>query len=80
MENRFTDAAGMLLEEMQSWYEGLVTMLPNLVVALIVALAGFFVPVPLMALDLLIGLLQAYIFTILASVYVGAAIRVGEES
>ena len=33
-----------------------------------------------MALDLLIGLLQAYIFTILASVYVGAAIRVGEES
>ena len=80
MENRFTDAADMLLEEMQSWYEGLVTMLPNLVVALIVALAGFFVPVPLMALDLLIGLLQAYIFTILASVYVGAAIRVGEES
>ncbi|MCB9701270.1 MAG: F0F1 ATP synthase subunit A [Myxococcales bacterium] len=52
----------------------------HLVVALIVALAGFFVPVPLMALDLLIGLLQAYIFTILASVYVGAAIRVGEES
>ena len=26
----------------------------------------------------LIGLLQAYIFTILASVYIGAAIRVGE--
>ncbi len=52
----------------------------HLVVALIVALVGFFVPVPLMALDLLIGLLQAYIFTILACVYVGAAIRVGEES
>jgi F-type H+-transporting ATPase subunit a len=50
----------------------------HLVVALIVALVGFLVPVPLMALDLLIGLLQAYIFTILASVYVGAAIRVGE--
>ncbi|MCA9693359.1 MAG: F0F1 ATP synthase subunit A [Nannocystaceae bacterium] len=52
----------------------------HLVVALIVALTGFFVPVPLMALDLLIGLLQAYIFTILSCVYVGAAIRVGEES
>jgi F-type H+-transporting ATPase subunit a len=50
----------------------------HLIVALIVALVGFFVPVPLMALDLLIGFLQAYIFTILASVYVGAAIRVGE--
>ncbi len=51
----------------------------HLVVAVLVALVGFFVPVPLMALDLLIGLLQAYIFTILACVYVGAAIRVGEE-
>ena len=46
--------------------------------ALLVALAGLFVPVPLMALDLLIGLLQAYIFTVLACVYIGAAIRVGE--
>lgn len=50
----------------------------HLVVALIVALVGLLVPVPLMALDLLIGFLQAYIFTILASVYIGAAIRVGE--
>jgi len=49
----------------------------HLVVALIVALVGPFVPVPLMALDLLIGLLQAYIFTVLAGVYLGAAIRVG---
>jgi F-type H+-transporting ATPase subunit a len=51
----------------------------HLVVVVIVALVGLIVPVPLMALDLLIGLLQAYIFTILASVYIGAAIRVGEE-
>lgn len=50
----------------------------HLIVALIVALTGLIVPVPLMALDLLIGLLQAYIFTILACVYIGAAIRVGE--
>ncbi|MEZ4337275.1 MAG: F0F1 ATP synthase subunit A [Sandaracinaceae bacterium] len=51
----------------------------HLVVALIVALVGLVLPVPLMALDLLIGFLQAYIFTVLASVYIGAAIRVGEE-
>ena len=46
---------------------------------LLVALVGPFVPVPLMALDLLIGLLQAYIFTVLSVVYVGAALRRGEE-
>ena len=50
----------------------------HLIVVLLVALTGFLVPVPLMALDLLIGLLQAYIFAILATVYVGAAIRAGE--
>jgi F0F1-type ATP synthase membrane subunit a len=32
-----------------------------------------------MALDLLIGLLQAYIFAVLATVYIGAAIRMGED-
>jgi F-type H+-transporting ATPase subunit a len=51
----------------------------HLVVALLVALAGFLVPAPMMALDLLIGLLQAYIFAILATVYIGAAISAGEE-
>ena len=51
----------------------------HLVVSLIVAMVGALVPVPLMALDLLIGFLQAYIFTILACVYVGAAIRIGES-
>ena len=50
----------------------------HLIVGLMVALVGFFVPIPLMALDLLIGLLQAYIFTILACVYVGAAVSIGE--
>jgi F-type H+-transporting ATPase subunit a len=52
----------------------------QLVVALLVALTGFLVPMPLMALDVLIGLLQAYIFTILAIVYVGAAIRIGDSA
>jgi F-type H+-transporting ATPase subunit a len=51
----------------------------QLIVALLVAIAGFLVPMPLMALDLLIGLLQAYIFAVLATVYVGAAIRAAEE-
>jgi len=51
-----------------------------LIVALIVALVGVFVPMPLMALDLLIGMLQAYIFAVLSTVYIGAALRVREES
>jgi F-type H+-transporting ATPase subunit a len=51
----------------------------HLVVALLVALVGLLAPMPLMALDLLIGLLQAYIFAILATVYIGAAIGAGEE-
>lgn len=42
-------------------------------------IVGFMVPMPLMALDVLIGLLQAYIFAILATVYVGAAMRAGES-
>jgi F-type H+-transporting ATPase subunit a len=50
-----------------------------LVVALLVSLTGLLVPMPLMALDLLIGLLQAYIFAVLATVYVGAAIRAAED-
>lgn len=50
-----------------------------LIVALIVALVGVFVPMPLMALDVLIGLLQAYIFAVLSTVYIGAALRLREE-
>ena len=34
----------------------------HLVVGLLVALTGLLVPIPFMALELLIGLLQAYIF------------------
>ena len=49
-----------------------------LIVALIVALVGLFVPAPLMALDLLIGILQAYIFAVLSTVYIGAALRARE--
>jgi F-type H+-transporting ATPase subunit a len=52
----------------------------HLVVGLLVALAGFLVPMPFMALDLLIGLLQAYIFAVLSTVFIGAAIGAGEEA
>lgn len=43
------------------------------VIAMVVALAGLFVPVPLMVLELLVGVVQAYIFTILATVFIAAA-------
>jgi F-type H+-transporting ATPase subunit a len=52
----------------------------HLVVGLLVALAGFLVPMPFMALDLLIGLLQAYIFAVLSTVFMGAAIGAREET
>jgi F0F1-type ATP synthase membrane subunit a len=51
----------------------------HLVVALLVALTGLLVPMPRMALDVLIGLLQAYIFAVLTTVYVGAALRASES-
>ncbi len=47
-------------------------------IALAVALAGFLVPVPLLALEALVGIIQAYIFTVLAAVFIGAAIGHGE--
>jgi F-type H+-transporting ATPase subunit a len=45
----------------------------ELVLTIIAVLAGLFVPIPFLLLGILIGLIQAYIFTVLASVYVGAA-------
>lgn len=44
------------------------------VVGIVLSLAGLFVPIPLMALDMLTGIVQAYIFTVLAMVFIGAAI------
>jgi F-type H+-transporting ATPase subunit a len=43
------------------------------VIGIALSLAGLFVPIPLMALHLLTGLIQAYIFTMLALVFVAAA-------
>ena len=44
------------------------------VIATILAFAGLFVPVPLMALEIVIGVIQAYIFTVLAAIFIGAAV------
>ncbi|WP_147181136.1 F0F1 ATP synthase subunit A [Ciceribacter naphthalenivorans] len=44
------------------------------VVGIVLSLAGLLVPIPLMALDLLTGAVQAYIFAILATVFIGAAV------
>jgi F-type H+-transporting ATPase subunit a len=55
-------------------------MSTHLLVGLLVALTGFLVPMPFMALDALIGLLQAYIFAVLAAVFIGAAIGAQEEA
>jgi F-type H+-transporting ATPase subunit a len=43
------------------------------VIALVLGLSGLFVPIPLMALEILVGIVQAYIFTVLATVFIGAA-------
>jgi F-type H+-transporting ATPase subunit a len=50
------------------------------IIALIVALAGLFVPIPLMALEILVGVVQAYIFSILATVFIGAAVDTADQS
>ena len=44
------------------------------IISILLSLAGLLVPIPLMALDLLTGAVQAYIFAVLATVFVGAAI------
>jgi F-type H+-transporting ATPase subunit a len=43
-------------------------------IGIVLALAGLLVPIPLMALEVLVGLVQAYIFSVLAAVFVGAAL------
>jgi F-type H+-transporting ATPase subunit a len=45
------------------------------IIAIILSLAGLIVPIPLMALDLLTGAVQAYIFATLAMVFIGGVVR-----
>ena len=47
--------------------------------AIVLSLAGLLVPIPFMALDVLTGAIQAYIFTVLAMVFIGAAVAEGRQ-
>ncbi|GHH03228.1 F0F1 ATP synthase subunit A [Pseudodonghicola xiamenensis] len=48
------------------------------IIAILLLLAGLLLPIPFLLLGVLIGLIQAYIFTILASVYIAAAVGAAE--
>jgi F-type H+-transporting ATPase subunit a len=54
-------------------------MSEELVVAIVLALAGLLVPIPFMAFGILVGLIQAYIFSVLAAVYIGGGIGTLEK-
>lgn len=54
-------------------------MSEELVLGIVLALAGLLVPIPFMAFGILVGLVQAYIFTVLAAVYIGGAIGAIEK-
>jgi F-type H+-transporting ATPase subunit a len=49
------------------------------IVGIVLSLAGLLVPIPLMALGLLTGAVQAYIFTVLAMVFIGSALDEGRS-
>ena len=68
-----------LLSEVTRTFSLMVRLFGNIMsgeflIALLLALAGLLVPVPLMALELLVGVVQAYIFSVLATVFIGAAV------
>jgi F-type H+-transporting ATPase subunit a len=54
-------------------------MSEELVVAIILALAGLLVPIPFMAFGILVALVQAYIFSVLAAVYVAGGLGAVEK-
>ncbi len=47
----------------------------ELIVAVVFMLVPYIVPLPLMGLGMITGILQAYIFTVLAAVYIGSAVK-----
>lgn len=51
----------------------------ELIVAIVFSLIPVFLPLPLMGLSLLIGILQAYVFTALSSVYISTAIEISDN-
>ena len=68
-----------LLAEITRTFSLMVRLFGNImshefVLAIVVFLAGLLLPIPFMLLGIMIGLIQAYIFTVLAAVFVGAAV------
>ena len=51
----------------------------TLIVAILVLFAGLLVPVPLQIFGLLLGFIQAYVFTLLATVYIAAGLESERE-
>ncbi|WP_343227952.1 F0F1 ATP synthase subunit A [Stakelama flava] len=49
-------------------------------IGVVLSLAGLFVPIPLMALEMLTGAVQAYIFGALAMVFIGSAISEASDN
>ena len=52
----------------------------DLIVAVIFALVPLFAPLPMIGLSMFTGLLQAYIFTALAAVFIGAGLEASEPA
>ena len=52
----------------------------GMIVGILLAIVPFFFPVAMQVLGLLTGIIQAYIFAILATVYIGAAARTAHEN
>jgi F-type H+-transporting ATPase subunit a len=52
----------------------------ELIASILLSLVPLFVPLPMMGLSMLLGILQAYVFTALASVYVASAIEISEKN
>ena len=50
------------------------------IIGIILSLAGLLVPIPFMGIELLIGAIQAYIFTVLAMVFIASAVSKGRPS
>jgi len=66
-----------LVESVTRTFSLLVRLFGNVmsgVFVIVLSLVGLLVPVPLMALELLTGAVQAYIFSVLAMVFIGGAI------
>lgn len=68
-----------VLAEMTRTFSLMVRLFGNMmshefVLAIVVFMAGLLLPIPFMLLGILIGLIQAYIFFILATVFVGAGL------